>query len=37
MSSDERPQTGMRLVFWIWTVLVVFGLAVMIALPIAGR
>ena len=33
--TDERA--GMRLVFWMWMTIIVVGLAVMIALPLAGR
>ncbi len=37
--SNERTddQIGMRVVFWMWTTIIVVGLAVMIVLPLAGR
>lgn len=36
--SDETPPIGaMRMAFWSWMGIVVVGLAVMIALPLAGR
>jgi hypothetical protein len=37
MEESERETTGMRIVFWTWMVLIVSGLAVMIALPLLGR
>lgn len=33
----SRPgQAGMRTMFWIWTGIIAVGLAVMIAIPLAG-
>ena len=37
MGDSERETTGMRIVFWTWMVLIVGGVAVMIALPLLGR
>ncbi len=36
--SETPPveTTGMRVVFWVWTGVIAVGLAVMIALPLAG-
>ncbi|WP_268236526.1 hypothetical protein [Microbacterium album] len=33
----ERDTGGMRAAFWAWALLVIGGLAVMIALPLMGR
>ncbi len=35
--GHETPHAGMRAMFWSWMVVAVVGLAVMIALPLAGR
>lgn len=34
---DEGEHAGMRAMFWAWMGIAVFGLAVMIILPLAGR
>ncbi|MDQ0644295.1 hypothetical protein QFZ46_002455 [Microbacterium murale] len=37
MPDTRIPRAAMRAAFWSWTVIIVAGLAVMIALPLAGR
>jgi hypothetical protein len=37
MSDHPSGRASMRLAFWSWMVIVVVGLATMIALPLAGR
>jgi hypothetical protein len=37
MASYQAERTGMRVVFWAWMLIIVAGLAVMIALPLMGR
>jgi hypothetical protein len=37
MSEHPTGHASMRLAFWSWMVIVVVGLAAMIALPLAGR
>jgi hypothetical protein len=37
MEDSKQEVTGMRIMFWTWMVLIVGGLAVMIALPLLGR
>lgn len=38
MSAEEPDaRSGMRLMFWAWMTLIVVGLTIMIALPLAGR
>lgn len=37
MDDKTTDATGMRVVFWLWMGIIVVGLAVMIATPLAGR
>ncbi len=37
MSDRTVGRASMRMAFWSWTLIIVVGLAVMIALPLAGR
>jgi len=34
---DDADTTGMRVVFWLWTVTIVVGLTAMIVVPLTGR
>ncbi|MGV2984597.1 hypothetical protein ACNPNP_12920 [Microbacterium sp. AGC85] len=35
--DNHVPRVAMRTAFWSWTVIIVTGLVVMIALPLVGR
>lgn len=35
--DDASARAGMRTMFWTWMSIITIGLAVMIALPLAGR
>jgi hypothetical protein len=35
--EEVGPQTGERIVFWIWATIIVVGLVAMIATPLIGR
>ena len=37
MSDSGEVRSAMRMAFWSWAVIIVGGLAYMIALPLAGR
>ena len=37
MPDTQVHRAAMRTAFWSWTVIIVAGLVVMIALPLAGR
>lgn len=40
MSESHHPrqsQDGRRVVFWSWMTIIIVGLSIMIALPLAGR
>ena len=37
MTDKDETSAGMRAMFWTWMGIIVFGLTVMIALPLAGR
>lgn len=37
MSGDGETKGAMRAAFWSWTVIIVVGLVIMIALPLTGR
>ena len=37
MTASKQETAGMRIMFWTWMILIAGGLAVMIALPLAGR
>lgn len=37
MSGSSIGRASMRMAFWSWTLIIVVGLATMIALPLMGR
>jgi len=37
MAEQETESIGMRAMFWTWMVIIGGGLALMIAIPLAGR
>lgn len=37
MTTPPVSQTSMKVAFWIWMLVVAVGLAIMVALPLAGR